>query len=104
MPVFQVELLAFGKPGEIREVEISDEEANADTVDKLEAIFKFGQNEFQPRRHPSVSVGDVIRMDGEKFLVCRLGFRKLSNAEYQRFVALDRRDRHFDDLVGQPNF
>ena len=76
--VFEVELRAY-KNGEIREVEVPDQEIkNADPDKVLERIFFWGQNDFQPRKLPSVSVGDVVRLDGKKYLVAALGFTEVS--------------------------
>ena len=79
---YEVEMLAFGK-GQIREVEIPDEDTvtpfgPADTDYILEKIFKYGQNDFQPRNLPSVSVDDVIRLNGERYKVDFYGFKRVS--------------------------
>lgn len=61
-----------------------DNQAYRDSMLLLESIFKYGQNEFQPRNCRSVSVGDiiVIRMNGEDtvdcfYLVEPTGFRMI---------------------------
>ena len=52
---FQVQMLAFGKPGEIRQVEVSDDELQGLSVEQqLDIIFREGQNDFQPKEHPSI--------------------------------------------------
>jgi hypothetical protein len=73
----QVEMRAFGKLGEIREVEIPDEEwAKATQEDarirkefdwygaRLELVFHWGQNEFQPQQHPSDGKRSQIKWKG----------------------------------------
>ncbi len=103
MAVLKVEMLAFGKPGEVREVEIPDEEFVGGTLEKLGKAFYYGQNDFQPKQHPSVSVGDVVQLDGGKYLVCMVGFRKLTDGEYAEFLALERRDRSFHGYTQEAN-
>jgi len=34
-------------------------------------------NDFQPKNHPSVSVGDVVRYNGERYKVEMIGFKKV---------------------------
>lgn len=78
MEVFEVEMRAF-RNGEIREVEV---ENPADDIDSLlEQIFKYGQNDFQPKAFPSVSMGDVIRIDGTRYRVGMFGFEEVSLGE-----------------------
>lgn len=50
--------------------------------EKLDLIFYFGQNDFQPQELPSVSMGDVIRFKGDRYLILSLGFRKLKDSEF----------------------
>lgn len=81
--------------GKEREIEIPDSRwEKASLTDRLEAAFEFGQNDFQPRHICSVSVGDVIDMAGEGlYLVCGLGFRKMSPEELETWKSIPRRDR-----------
>lgn len=89
-------MLAFGG-GKIREIDIPDNElkerilAGATDPDMtgaqiqehardatLDAAFYYGQNDFQPRPFPSVSVGDVIELpDGSLHRVEGCGFTKI---------------------------
>lgn len=75
---YEVEMLAFGE-GKIRQVDVPNRVV--ENVDPpytlLDWIFKFGQNDFQPRSLPSVSVGDVVRLDGKRFRVENCGFKEL---------------------------
>jgi hypothetical protein len=50
----------------------------------LDEVFKFGQNDFQPQPMPSVSVGDVIRIGDERWLVEPVGFSRLDLHEGER--------------------
>jgi hypothetical protein len=85
--IFKVRMLAFGDPGDVREVDVPDEELSRKTTKTtqqnfvLELIFKYGQNDFQPQQMPSVSMGDVIEYEGKFFAVCALGFRRLIKLE-----------------------
>lgn len=101
MATFKVRMLAFGKPGEVREVDVPDDGKCRHVDDHLNLVYHYGQNDFQPKQHPSVSVGDVIEFaPGQLYIVCRAGFRLLTDKELAEYEAMDRRDRHFCDLVG----
>jgi len=78
----QVELCAFTK-GEIRTVGVPDDEAKAckTTGELLERVFYWGQNDVQSKPLPSVSVGDVVRLDGKRYQVADVGFRILKEGE-----------------------
>lgn len=95
--IFKVEMLAFGD-GQIREVGVLHPTLD-DRENLLDQIYYFGQNDFQPKRCPSVSVGDIIHLDNEKHIVASLGFRKLSDEEYAEYKASPRRDRLFSKLT-----
>jgi hypothetical protein len=99
--IIEVEMLAFAN-GEIRNVEVPDEiclvegwkEIIGDRVDNiLGAVFHYGQNDFQPQNHPSVSAGDVIRWNGEHYLVASVGFIKLTNEQMESYRSIERRER-----------
>jgi len=68
------------QPMRIRTVTIPRERARrCTTTDSwLDAIFEFGQNDFQPQQCPSVSVGDVIRFGEGRFRVERFGFERIA--------------------------
>ena len=58
-----------------------------DICDKLELIFRYGQNEFQPRNYPSVTSGDIIMLfDGTKklWIVESFGFKELSDEKFKK--------------------
>jgi hypothetical protein len=102
--IVQVLMLAYGDPGQVREVEIAD-----DTPDEavLDEVFKWGQNDFQPQRCCSVSVGDVIVLktpmleigkivpteNETPYLILSSGFCKLSAVGLALYCQLPRRDR-----------
>ena len=77
-----VEMLAFMN-GEIREVEVPKTEWDAaeDKTDRLELVFKYGQNDFQPQEMCSVSMGDVIVMGNSRYRVAMFGFEEVSMEE-----------------------
>lgn len=82
---FEVEMLAFD-PGRIRRVDVpvealpDAEEASSSWPRYREAIldqvFKYGQNDFQPKPFPSLSVGDVIRAFGGRWVIAPVGFEQ----------------------------
>jgi hypothetical protein len=90
--IVKVHLLAFGKPDEIRQVEIPD---NTPKVEILEAVFQWGQNELQSQQHPSVSAADVIEHDGKYFRVDAVGFSEMSVAQFANYKGMNRIDRQF---------
>lgn len=84
--IFEVEMVAFqnvpgGRDQGIRKVEVKKEYLTGELNNDLKAIFKWGQNDFQPKKFPSVSVGDVIRYKGGRYMVEAIGFRKLDKGE-----------------------
>jgi hypothetical protein len=79
--IYEVEMNSFAD-GRIREVEVDEQLMAPNDLDQnLEKVFYFGQNDFQPRNLPSVSVGDVIRMNGKRFGVAMFGFKELGPDE-----------------------
>lgn len=97
--IIRVRLLAFRETGTIREVTIPDAEMTGDVAAKLERVFYWGQNDFQPLPCCSVSVGDVAELDG-RYYICRpAGWAEISQAELTAYEALSRRDRQFSDLA-----
>jgi len=82
--MFEVELNMFAQ-GKIRKVEVPWSELRFYDTHAIEnnlgIIFKWGQNDFQPQELPSVSMGDVICYDGDRYLVLSVGFRKLGEGD-----------------------
>jgi hypothetical protein len=62
--------------GKVRHVNVPDNEwKHAETLEsKLETIFMFGQNDMQSQNKRSVSVGDVIKLEGNEYVVKNTGF------------------------------
>lgn len=81
--------------GKIREVTIPV--ADADDVPSLEDVFYFGQNDFAvgPEKNstPSLSVGDVVELDGRFHRVESCGFKEMSSEEYEAYTRLPDRER-----------
>jgi hypothetical protein len=87
----EVEMQAFGD-AKIRTVVIPAAEGVGQTTEsrfwrdltthqKLDHIFYYGQNDFQPvANHCSVSVGDIIRLDGKRYRVDAVGFTEVSES------------------------
>jgi hypothetical protein len=51
------------------------------TEQKLDHVFYYGQNDFQPvANHCSVSVGDIIRLERKRYRVDRVGFTEIPEA------------------------
>lgn len=104
---YRVHMLAFGKPGETRDVFLADswvEKKQGNLLGLLDLIFQYGQNDFQPRPHQtSVSVGDVIDLRddarGRYWMVAPIGFQNISKEEFDKYVSMDRRARqdHFNN-------
>jgi len=99
----KVYMTAFGKPDEIRMVELPlGLEIKDQASDQfLDYVYHYGQNDIQPQQHCSVSIGDVIESsDCRLFMVCGPGgFKEITNEQFDYFKALDRQDRLFDELT-----
>jgi hypothetical protein len=74
----EVEMRAFWD-GKTSIVDVPDAEWTAlpDNRAKLEQIFYYGQNDFQPKAAPSVSVGDVVRLNGKLFRCENVGWAEI---------------------------
>ena len=72
-------MLGFSKKGTIREVDVPDDEVEDDL---LELVYKYGQNDFQPRPIQSVSVGDVVELEDGYHVCCNTGWRLVSKEEF----------------------
>jgi len=81
MQKIEVELWGFGSNGEIREVEAPDWVLKTKLLGLLERAFYYGQNDIQPKKQRSVSVGDVVRWKGRRFIARTLGFEEIE-ADY----------------------
>ncbi len=92
-------LLAFCD-GDVRQVEIPDNVEGTENI--LDSVFHYGQNENQPRNVPSVSVGDVICLNGEYHRMAALGFEQLTPEQLEAYKQLPRRDRYWWIPLNQP--
>mgnify|MGYP001579717506 CR=1 FL=1 len=66
--------------GTLREVEIPNAEWDAAWTEEaqLNLTFRYGQNEFQPKPMPSVSVGDVVILGGTHWRVEPYGYLEIT--------------------------
>lgn len=78
-----------------RLVEVPNEEVVSDTMELLERIYYWGQNDFQPRQCCSVSMGDVAEVDGKFYICVSFGWKELSKDEFAEYKALPLQDRRF---------
>jgi hypothetical protein len=91
--VVKVELWAL-MSGAIREVKLPDMPDDASVEDILDATWHWGQNDFQAvKDRCSVSMGDVVLLDNERYIVAMMGFHKMSDDEYQRYIKLSPQGR-----------
>lgn len=94
-----VYLTAFLTSQFVRPVEV---ENGLEGEDLLNAVFKFGQNDFQSRPYPSVSVNDLIQLpNGELHRVEPFGFKQLSRQEADEHIRLmdSRNQSHADSYI-----
>lgn len=74
----------FSNDGVVRNVRIPSAELEGlQPHQKLGLIFKYGQNDIQHSdKHPSVSVGNIINLDGEHWVVSNFGFTKITHEDW----------------------
>jgi hypothetical protein len=95
---FNVRMIAFmdsdvGKYT-VRRVKVPvDQLSDLDGYTSLEAIFKAGQNDFNPLKCPSVSVGDVIEYNDNLFQINRSGFHKITEQTFEKILQTERSER-----------
>ena len=78
MKTFEVIQFRFNN-GKTRKVDVPNKEITKNNLtNSLNEIYYFGQNDFQPKNSPSVSVGDVILYNDEKHIVKNFGFEKIT--------------------------
>jgi len=84
--IFTVYLTAFRSKDETRDVEVPDDRMEGlDDFDLLDRIFHYGQNDFQPQKCPSVSVGDIIKLrDFNYWIVLPTGFKQLTVDQFSK--------------------
>lgn len=87
---YTVHMMSFYDPPAKREVTVPDNELVQDTDHILERIFYYGQNDFQPQKVCSVSVGDVIELDGTYHMVCPVGFKEITQERFDTLKVMQR--------------
>lgn len=72
----------------VPEDEVLETEFDGRPTHLLERIFYWGQNDFQesPQRRRSVSVGDVILIEKDAFLVVACGFKRLDKVSLKAYL------------------
>jgi len=85
--IIPVYMFAFADEGDrsmIRPVEIPTGEAESARMVEglLELVFRYGQNEIQSKKFPSVSVGDVADINGRYFMALGTGWQELTKDEF----------------------
>ena len=98
--IVKARLYAF-KDGQVREIDVPDREMFGPIERKLERVYYWGQNDFQPRQLPSLSVGDVVELEDKFFLVNVAGFRELTAAEVEEWAKIPQRDKIFHEWVNR---
>lgn len=90
--IFKVYQTAFGK-GEIRPVDVPNDELKDNPEHDLERIFYYGQNDFQPRKQYSVSVGDIIEYKDKLYMVMMVGFKEITKEQMEAYKGWDNREK-----------
>ena len=92
-----VHMSAYSTKNDIRTVEVPDNEITPKTTvnQMLALIYHYGQNDFQPQNHPSVSVGDVVGLEGDYYMVLGIGWKKLTESEFKGLP---------DNIASKPRF
>lgn len=83
-----VHLTAF-QGGQVRQVEVPENECTGSTNALLEIIYSYGQNEAQPQKDRcSVSPGDVIELRGRLYMILMVGFTEITKDNIEAFKKL----------------
>jgi hypothetical protein len=82
---YKAYMTAFKTKADTREIEIPNEAIKDKSQDQiLELIYKHGQNDFQSMPSPSISVGDIIELEGRYFMVRPFGFSEISKEDFDK--------------------
>lgn len=65
------------EPNMIRLVNVPDNEVTSCHEKLLELIFHYGQNDFQLRKQPSLSVGDIVHIEESRYRCEPVGWKLL---------------------------
>jgi hypothetical protein len=91
---FKVFMLAFNEKSVVREVDVPDYQLTGKPEQDLDRIWHYGQNEIQPRKVESISVGDVLEYYGKLYMAKRtFGFKEISREEFDQYSNLPDRIR-----------
>lgn len=74
-----VELHAFRGGGMIRPVDLPDNLLGKKPTRVLPWVWYHGQNDHQPKQYHSVSMGDVIRFAGRRYIIRAVGFKPVAD-------------------------
>lgn len=98
---FDVYMLANDHGAELRRVVVPAKGLEKMATEQvLSLIFEKGQNDFQPVRGScSVSMGDVIDLDGELWVVQSLGFMRMTAGDLVTYTRLPAEDRTWSKFV-----
>jgi len=94
--VVKVHLVALGRYGDYRMVEITSEDnvfARDNTAGVLQEVWYWGQNENDRQDKPSVSMGDVAELWGRYWLCCSMGWKELTFNEWLDYLGMSNQDR-----------
>ena len=95
----KIEMLAFLTSKRFRLVGIplpAEEAKKTPLLKVLELVFKYGQNHIQSRTDCySTSVGDVIDLFGEYYVVAGCGFKQISSKELREYKKLKVEERYW---------
>lgn len=80
--IVDVERHAFAAGGRIRRVELPDRLDDPDPARVLPWVWYYGQNDHQPQPCRSVSMGDIIRLGGRRWIIRAAGFEPVAD-DYQ---------------------
>ena len=98
-----VHMVANDHGKSIRLVQLPASYTSTDLEYLLDAVFMYGQNDHQPILQTcSVSMGDVIEVDGKFYIVQSVGFQEMTAVELEEYKAIDEYDRSFSKFV-RPN-
>jgi len=81
--IVKVHMLAFCDKGTVREVDIADRFLSLPAKEVLGEVFKMGQNDFQPKQIPSVSMGDVIEYENQYWEIKAVGFNLIGKERFE---------------------
>lgn len=91
--IVNVHMLALMEESPLRPVNVPDEQLTG-TMNDLDKVYLYGQNDFQPLQFCSVSAGDVIHWNEKPYLVAAMGFQLLTLEQYVKYINTNHRDQY----------